>query len=291
MRIGLHDSDNTGFPNLPLMKLSAAYKQAGHDVEFFRPAVQYDKVVSSKVFTFTSEDSLPAGTIKGGTGYKVTVVLPESIEHTCPDYGLYSCNQSYGFLTRGCPNKCSWCFVPAKEGDIRAHADVEEFAKHRDVALMDNNVLASPHGLHQLEKIISLGLRIDFNQGLDARRISEAEAKLLAKVKWLHPIRLACDSASQMSSIQAAVTSLRWHNATPRRYFCYVLVKADVQDALERVRFLKGLDLDPFCQPYIDKAGAEPSLEQRQLARWANTKMLFKTMTFDTYKESRNGKV
>ncbi|KGO32697.1 hypothetical protein JT06_18915 [Desulfobulbus sp. Tol-SR] len=291
MLVGLHDADNTGFPNIPLMKLSAAYKQAGHEVRVYSEEITFDKVVSSKVFTFTPEQDLPVSTVKGGTGYRSTTSLPESVEHICPDYSLYNCTESYGFLTRGCPNKCPWCFVPAKEGDIRAHADIEEFTRHRDVVLMDNNVLASRHGMDQIARATRLQLRIDFNQGLDARRISDVEARILSKALWLKPIRLACDSATQMPSIQKAVALLRWHNATPRRYFCYVLVKEDVQDALERVRFLKGLDLDPFCQPYIDEAGTEPTLEQRQLARWANTKMLFKTMTFDDYKESRNGRV
>jgi len=72
MKIGIHDADKTKFPNLALMKLSAAYKQAGHEVEFFAPGKQYDKVVSSKVFTFTEKDpELPATTILGGVGYDV----------------------------------------------------------------------------------------------------------------------------------------------------------------------------------------------------------------------------
>jgi len=35
MRIGLHDSDNTGFPNLALMKLSAWHKAIFKTVESF----------------------------------------------------------------------------------------------------------------------------------------------------------------------------------------------------------------------------------------------------------------
>jgi hypothetical protein len=31
---------------------------------------------------------------------------------------------------------------------------------------MSNNVLASVHGLQQLEKIVDIGCKVDFNQGL-----------------------------------------------------------------------------------------------------------------------------
>ena len=48
MRIGLHDSDATGFPNLALMKLSAWHKAQGDSVEWWNPLVTYDRVY----FTF-----------------------------------------------------------------------------------------------------------------------------------------------------------------------------------------------------------------------------------------------
>lgn len=78
--------------------------------------------------------------------------LADVIEHQCPDYSLYGINYSMGFLTRGCPRECKWCVVPEKEGDIVAHADIDEFARHKEVVLMDNNVLAHDHGLYQIEK-------------------------------------------------------------------------------------------------------------------------------------------
>jgi len=285
IRIGLHDSENKNYPNLALMKLSSWHKMQGDAVEWFNPLFgNYDKVYSSKVFTWTPKDPyLPKEVRIGGTGYATGNDLPDNVEHICPDYSLYGCQQSYGFLTRGCPNKCKWCFVPEKEGAIRPHADIEEFARHGEVILMDNNVLAHPHGIEQIEKIVRLRLRVDFNQGLDARLIDDSMAKLLARVKWLSPLRLACDSSSQMDAIQKAVTNLRWHNCTPRRYFVYCLVTDDIDDAIERVKFLKGMALDPFCQPYRDKNGTEPSKEQRDLARWVDHKAVFRSTTWEDY--------
>lgn len=289
MRVGLHDADRTGFPNLALMKLSAAYKAQGHEVSWWELGRAFDKVVSSKVFSYTPEVSLPTDALCGGVG-RNRAKLPDSVEHLCPDYSLYPTNYSLGFLTRGCNRKCAHCVVPENEGEIRAHADIEEFLRHKEVVLMDNNVLAHLHGIEQIEKLARLQVKVDFNQGLDARLIDDTMARRLASLKWLTPLRLACDSTGMMPIVQKVVTLLRWHNCTPTTYFVYVLVK-DVSEATERIKFLKGLRLDPFAQPYRDKEGTEPTLEQKQLARWCNTRQAFKTMTFEQYQTFRDGRV
>lgn len=67
MTVGLHDSDGTGFPNLALMKLSAWHKSIDDTVEWWNPLLTYDRVYSSKVFTFTPENQyLPENTVRGG---------------------------------------------------------------------------------------------------------------------------------------------------------------------------------------------------------------------------------
>ncbi len=62
MKIALHDSDRTRFPNLPLMKLSAYHKAKGDTVERFLPlaAHTYDIVYSSKVFFMDGRRAEPA---------------------------------------------------------------------------------------------------------------------------------------------------------------------------------------------------------------------------------------
>lgn len=284
MKIALHDNDTTDHPNLALMKLAAHHKAAGDDVEWFNALRDdYDRVYSSKVFTWSKKNwLLPKNTKFGGTGNDIKVTLPDEVEHACPDYSLYGCKKSYGFLTRGCIRNCEWCFVPAKEGKIRAHADIEEFARHKEVILMDNNVLAHDHGLDQIDKIGRLGLKVDFNQGLDARLIDRVVAQRLGKLKWIRHIRLACDSSAQINTVRRAVELLRWHNVNPAQIYCYVLVR-DIEDALERVRFLKGMYVVPFAQPYRSPDGAEPTVEQKNFARWCNQKAIYKTCTWENY--------
>lgn len=289
MKIGLLDVDGHNFPNLALMKISAYHKSRGDKVESATMFEHYDILYKSKVFTFTPDNEYcyrADKIVQGGTGYDITTKLPDEIDSTIPDYTLYNCEHAYGFLTRGCPNKCSWCIVPKKEGNIKPYADIEDFiGNFKSVVLMDNNVLSSEHGIKQIEKIIELKIKVDFNQGLDARLIDDSMSKLLSKVRWLKPLRMACDSAAMMPHIERATSSLRKHGCKPRNYFIYTLVK-EIPDALERVMFLKSLNLDPFCQPYRDfKTNKEPDRILKQFSRWVNHKAIFKTISWEDYKK------
>lgn len=294
MKIALHDSDRSRFPNLALMKLSAWHKSQGHDVEHFiaLKATNYDVVYSSKVFSWTEIDPyLPDMAIRGGTGYGNPAELAPEIEHILPDYSLYpDFRASLGFVTRGCIRTCPWCVVPKKEGRIREHAEIEEFLRPdcRDVVLMDNNILAHAHGIRQLERSIALGLRLDCNQGLDARLIADddALAHLLSRVRWSKSIRLACDHKSQMPAVEAAVKAIRRHGGKQYNFSCYVLVRG-VDDALERVEFLRALKVDPFAQPYrAPGSKALPAKPLRDFARWVNHKAIFKTVPWAEYRRS-----
>lgn len=289
--IGLHSADNTTYPNLALMKLSAHYKNLGHETELYVPlkAHLYEKVFSSQVFTYSQDiEMLPECTIRGGGGHSSESALQDNIEHTCPDYDLYDLNYSIGFLTRGCVRNCYWCPVREREGTTRENADYPEFVRHKDVVLLDNNILSHSHGINQLEKISDTELRIDINQGVDVRFIDGNIAKLFSKIKWLKPIRLACDDISQIEDTRKAIELLRWHNATPRAYFCYVMIR-DIDEALEIIKFLKSYHIDAFAQPYIDKAGTKATVEQKNLARWVNHKAEFYSRTWEEYKEAACG--
>ncbi|MBA7584931.1 hypothetical protein ES708_26897 [subsurface metagenome] len=129
IKIGLIDVDGHNFPNLALMKLSAFHKLRGDKVEFVTIG-NYDKIYMSKVFTFTPDYECGLSRfgelIKGGPAYNYNK-LPDEIEHIMPDYSIYKTDKAYGFLTRGCPNKCKWCNVPEKEGQIKINADITEF--------------------------------------------------------------------------------------------------------------------------------------------------------------------
>jgi len=291
MRIGLVDVDWHRFPNLALMKLSAWHKAQGDCVEFADPMFgRYDRVYMSKVFTFTPDcpDYYPCKVVRAGTGYKdYTTVLPEEVEHICPDYSLYGANEAYGFLTRGCINRCAWCVVPHKEGDIRPASPIREFiGDRRQAILLDNNVLASDFGLEQIEEIVRMGIAVDFNQGLDARRAAADPyiLDLLARVKWMRYIRFACDRRAQLEPVTKCVEELGKCGVKPYRIFVYVLIQ-EIDDALYRIEALRKLGVQPFAQPYRDfESRAMPTTEQKRLARWCNRKAIFNSVEFKNYK-------
>ena len=294
MKIGLVSVDGHNFPNLALMKLSAWHKQQGDIVEWASPILDdYDRVYMSKVFTFTPDclDIYHCDVVRGGTGYKdYDTVLPDDVEHICPDYSLYgNTTTAYGFLTRGCVNKCPWCVVPNKEGYIRPNADIDEFIDGRkEAVLLDNNVLASDWGLEQIKKIVERKIRVDFNQGLDARIIAKNPdiARLLSKVKWSRYIRMAYDSSAVESYVMNAIYLLHQNGIPYSKMFFYVLIGKDTDDALRRIYQLRALGCKPFAQPYRDFSGkSQPTVEQKRIARWCNHKAIFNTVKYEDYKD------
>lgn len=291
MKIGLHDSDRTGFPNLALMKLSAYHKAQCDTVEWWIPMIQYDRVYSSKVFTFTQEEPmLPTDTIKGGTGYGKYDALPDDIDSMYPDYTIYpDCQHAIGFLTRGCIRSCPWCVVPKKEGRIRPYSTWQEIKRpdSRDIVFMDNNVLACEHGINQIKDMIGQDVRVDFNQGLDARLITPEVAELLSKLKWIRFIRMSCDTDAMLDVVLRAIHFLEKNGVKPYRVFVYLLVQG-IASAEKRALALRKAGAEVFAQPYRDfEKNIEPTREQKAFARWVNRKEIFKTVqSFSEYKGS-----
>ena len=290
MRIGLHDGDSqTDFPNYALMKISAWHKAQGDEVEWWNPLLTYDRVYSSKVFTFTPECLyLPENTVKGGTGYGIYEDLPDEIDAMFPDYSIYpNVDYAIGFLTRGCIRRCPWCAVPKKEGAIRPYRTWREIKRpdSKKIVFMDNNVLACPHGLEQIRDMGDADVRVDFNQGLDARLITPDVAYYLARLKWIRFIRMSCDTDGMLDVVRSAIALLRDYGVKPYRVFVYLLVQ-DVESAERRALALRDVGAEVFAQPYRDfTTNAEPASELKRLARWVNHKAIFKsTERFSDYK-------
>lgn len=288
MNIGILAVDSN-YPNLALMKISSYHKAR----EWYNPLCSYDKVYIAKVFSFTPDYGyyINADQVeKGGTGYDIKKVLLPEIDRMIPDYDLYNVdkNLAYGFLTRGCPNHCKWCVVPKKEGNIATYMDIEEIAVNgrKNIILMDNNILASDYGLQQIEKIISMGVRVDFNQGLDARLVTDDIARLLARVKWIKRIRFGCDTPGQIAECERA-TALIDKYGYKGEYFFYCILLKDFKEAFERVNHWKkkGGRFLPHCQPYRDLNNPRQIIPQWQkdLAGWADKKWIFRSCEFKDF--------
>lgn len=302
MRIGLVDVDGKRFPNLALMKLSAWHKAQGDEVEMVNPLYwDYDRIYQSKIFTFSPEPRRPfqCEAIKGGTGYDLHKNLPEEIDRMQPDYTIYphiDRKTAYGFLTRGCPNKCRWCVVPLKEGNVKPYMDVEEIAVdgRTNLILMDNNILApmkDEYGLTQIEKIVKLRYRIDFNQALDARFITPTIAHLLSKVRWLSQIRFGCDTPSQIADCERAMTLIDSYSQIPKSYLLYTMIGADMQEAYKRLAYFRSNPrVRIVAQPYRDFNNPDQVIPQWQkdMAHWAMRRQLYASCDFKDFRPRKD---
>lgn len=148
------------------------------------------------------------------------------VDAMIPDYELFDgAEQEYtlvpdsyfGYSTRGCVNKCEFCGVTRLEPKFieymglkpYVNAIADRYGEKQHLVLFDNNVLASK----KFEKIIGdikdLGFsrgakfstskhtkalrRVDFNQGTDARLMTEKKVELLSQIA-INPLRIAFDS-------------------------------------------------------------------------------------------------
>lgn len=299
MNIGLIAVDSE-YPNLALMKVSAWHKRNGDMVEWYNPFEMYDIVYMSKIFTFTPDYGqwiTNAKNIqKGGTGYDLYSKLPEEMEFITPDYSIYPSvdnKTAYGFLTRGCPNKCKWCVVPRKEGNVKPYMDVDDVAVdgRRNLILMDNNILACDYGLEQIQKIIDRGYRVDFNQALDARLVTDDIAKLLAKVRWIDVIRFGCDTPKQITECEKAMHMIDSYRKNPAFYLMYTMIGSDFDEALSRLSHWKMFKkVRIVAQPFRDVDNPRQIIPQWQkdMARWAMRREIYAVSEFKDY-EPRKG--
>ena len=148
------------------------------------------------------------------------------IEELVPDYSIldhipytYPVRDAYfGYASRGCIRKCSFCGVPQLEGGQREMPPItslvvgveKEFGPKKDLILMDNNIAASSRYKEVIAEIRDLGFqrgallerrgsppvrrRVDFNQGVDARILSKTPMYLkeMATI-CIDPLRIAFD--------------------------------------------------------------------------------------------------
>lgn len=319
MNIGLVDVDGHAkkrkwcaaiYPNIALCKIARWHKEQGDNVEWAFPFTHYDRIYMSKVFNFSPDDRTAYDAdeiIKGGTGYDITSRLPDEIDRLQPDYSIYPNvpnDVAYGFLTRGCPNRCPWCVVPRKEGKIRQYMDIEDIAieGRKKIVLMDNNILAAgDYAMIQMEKIIKRGYRIDFNQALDARLVSEDFASLLAKIKWIKSrIRFGCDTHGQIAECERAMDLINSYGYKGE-YMVFTMIgggKSDFKESYERVHYWWERNQEhrnepkvyPFAQPYRDPDNPKHVIPQWQkdLALWTNKHQLFYITDFADF-EPRKG--
>lgn len=295
-----------GFPNLALMKLSAHLKAQGHTIDLIKgipttiPLETYDSVYVSCIFYQNADrvreymKQFPKETkvTYGGSGFKdeYHIQLDDAIEHIMPDYDLYDVDFSMGFTSRGCIRKCPWCIVPLKEGTICDHARITEFldSRHKKLILLDNNFQSSPRWRENIQYLIDNKIRVNFNQGLDARLVTKEFADLLAETKcyaWNFKTlgaHLAFDTLSMEKPLRKAIALFDDAGMAPKRFIVYILVghSTTYKQDLDRITKVRELG----AVPYIMIFNKKQDTYLRHLARWINRKY-YEWVPMEEYKD------
>jgi len=294
MKVLLIDADSVK-PNLALMKLPAHHKQEGREVDLIRgldwqPSLPFvtklihaDEVYVSCVFTQNRKKALSLKPFNpnitfGGSGIDLENRLPDEIEHIMPDYSLYNCNYSMGFTSRGCIRKCPFCIVWRKEGYIKNHAPISEFLhpSHNKVMLLDGNFLASPRWKENLEFIRNNNLRVNFNQGLDIRVLTDKQAYELSSIDcYLSNFHdrgsfFAWDITKDEDKILRGIDRMLQY--WPPRYLHFYVLGGypdgnGFDDLYYRCKVLTDMGIRPYVMPYNNKV----SKKIRDLKRCINT--------------------
>ena len=161
------------------------------------------------------------------------------IEELTPDYEIlgdirynYPVRDAYfGYASRGCVRKCSFCGVPKLEGGQREMPPLAELINgistahgiKKDLVLMDNNITASGRYKEVIAEIRDLGFhkdavlirgeksrpikrRVDFNQGVDARILAKSPMYLreMASI-CISPLRIAFDHVGMRKIYEKAI--------------------------------------------------------------------------------------
>jgi len=198
------------------------------------------------------------------------------IEDLPPDYSIleqipyrYPVHDAYfGYASRGCIRKCSFCGVPKLEGDQRDVQPLtylvkrvrELYGEKKDLVLMDNNVVASTRFKDIIAEIRDLGFgrdaklnrgrvpvqrRVDFNQGVDARILCKDEIflKELSSI-CIKPLRIAFDHLGLRKPYEASVRMAHSFGLTELSNYMLYNFHDTPADLYERMALNVKLNLD-----------------------------------------------
>ena len=207
-----------------------------------------------------------------------------NIDALAPDYEVLSqvdfkydnTNAYLAYATRGCPRECEFCAVKEFEKQFMPYIDIKQVindiknhsGEKQNLLLMDNNVLYSKRFNEIVDDIKEMGFCkgatfgktkkkrfVDFNQGLDARLLTEKKMKKLAEIP-LEPMRLAFDDIYYKDHyIRAVRLANKYGQKNMSNYILYNF-KDTPEDFYERLKI--NIDLnEEFKQISLKKRGVK----------------------------------
>ena len=269
--------------NTAMMQVSRYHKDKGDAVELYNHLFHssYDKVYAFSVFSFSDKSYVRSDMICGGTGFDIKTKLPSEIEKCELDYGIFQkCRTSYIWFSRGCPNRCPFCVVWKKEGNIIPVKPKNLNPKGKYITVQDNNFFANPNWKDAIKQLKEWDQPVDF-QGVDARRLTDEMCHSLMELRHHKQIKIAWDNPKDrlLPNLERISRIIK-----PWRIMCYVLIGywSTMEEDLFRVETLRNLGIDPFVMPFNKK---DPY--QRHFARWVNHKAIFGSCTWKEYQKRK----
>ena len=266
-------------PNIALMRISHHHRAIGNEVSFRWTGEptrelwdQPNQVFASAIFEKSRPsverliDQFPQAII-GGTGVDVASNLEaHGITTIRQDYSLYpEWRQSIGFTQRGCRLKCSFCVVPRKEGAIREEQNIWELWRGnpypRELILLDNDFFGQPNWRGRIKEIQDGGFKVSFNQGINARFLTDEAAEAIASIDYRDDsmkakrIYTAWDNRKDESRLFAGLTRLTAAGVKPDHIMVYILIGywpgETEDDRLYRAKKLRDFGARPYPMPFV----------------------------------------
>jgi len=270
-------------PNLALMKATTHYLDKGYEVElqvvgpmtklYVPPdGIPGDApVIASLIFEKTRPlarqllDAFPRASI-GGSGWNTSSRLPDIGIHTeVQEYSIYpEWTQSIGFSQRGCRLKCPFCVVPKMEGRIRDVNEIEAIWRGdpwpRHLVLLDNDFFGQESWPGKIEAIRKGGFKVNFNQGINARFLTDETAAAIGSVDYRdvnmrdRQIYTAWDNRKDEDRLFRGLELLKKHGVKPGHMTVYILCGywpwSDLADWEHRRARLREFGARPYPMPF-----------------------------------------
>lgn len=275
---------HTPYPPLGLLRIAAYHKRKKDKVRFVQgfsdDGFEADIIYITSLFTYAyapvhdviryySHEYKKARIMVGGIyatlcpdhlretfGNRIEICkgIVKKLENILPDYSLVpDWEVSILFASRGCIRKCSFCSVPILEREFKPKKSIKHliYPGHVKVVFWDNNILASPYWRNIFDELEELNLEIDFNQGLDARLLTEEVAIRLKRLK-IPIVRLAYDIKGIRKRLKRAIKLLKTVGFRGRRIIVYCLhnFSDTPEDFLNRIKDLMEWEVVAYPMRY-----------------------------------------
>jgi hypothetical protein len=275
---------HTAYPPLGLLKLGAYHKLKGDTTllqqGFLNNGFDPDIIYITSLFTYAYEPVHEAIRFYSERFNKTRIVvggiyatlcsehlketfkdrieihkgLFDEAEEILPDYSLVpDWDASIIFASRGCIRKCPFCAVPILEPEYSAKQSIKNlvYPGHKRIIFWDNNILASPYLRSIFKELKELNMEVDFNQGLDARLISEEIASSIKELRT-KVIRLAYDSNGVREPLRKSIRLLNDAGISGRKIVVYCLYnfQDSPEDFLNRIKDLLELGVVAYPMRY-----------------------------------------